>query len=184
MGKSIRSAKVEAATFSLGVSYTGETGATPTSLIDVGLTSGGTRISQELEVVSYVSEQLRGEYGSAMSRKRMRVRVELDQLNIYNIAYAWAYGASDVVSSSVLELDSTVLTEKGVRLATTTTKDTGDGTNGVRNIDLWRVAQIENSEINLTIEAMARAPLALACYVDKNDKFGEIAQAKAETVPA
>lgn len=184
MGISIRSAKVEAGTFSLGDAYTGEDYAPPSGLVDVGLTSGGTRIRQELEVVSHTSEQLRGEYGATMSAKRMRIEVELDQLNIYNIAYAWAFGASDVVSSSVLELDSTDLTEKSCRLAVTTTRDNANGQAGTRNIDFGRVAQIGNAEISFTVEDMARAPLSLAAFVDSNDKFGEITQTVQENAPA
>lgn len=184
MGTSIRSAIVEAATFSLGATYTGETGPGTPAYVDVGLTSGGTRIRQELEIVELLSEQLGGPYGFRRNKKRIRIEVNLDQGNIFNIAAAWGYANSDIISSSALVIDDQELAERSARIAGSTTKDTAAGTAGVRNFDMWKVVQIENSELNVTVEDKMVAPLSLSCALDSTGTFGRLEQSVSEAVPA
>ena len=184
MGKSVRSAKVEAADFYIGDAYTGEDGAEAASYIDMGLTGGGSRIVQELDTVPHRSEQLRGKYGVTVSEKRYFMRVNMHQMNIWTFALGWGYANSDVVSSSALILDHADIQYRSARLAVNTTKDTPDGTSGARYFTLWRVAQVGNAEVNLSVEEMAEMPLELEGYLDANGIFGDMRQVKTENKPA
>ena len=182
---SIRGARIGAAEFYFGDAYTGDTYAAPGGLVDVGLTSGGVRITLEPDPVYFKSEQLRGYYGAAYQNKIVRIQVGgLDQNTIWNIADAWAYSNSDVVSSSVLILDDSDLTERSVKITANTTKITSGNQAGTRNWEFGRVAQVGNVEVNHTVEDITRLPIELVAFVDKSGKFGELTQTVQETAPA